>query len=95
MADKELNPEVPETKEAAQPKEQKTAKAEKKPGFGAKIKKFFKDYAGECRKITWMSWPDVWKNTVLVVIASLVIGAVIAGLDFGLSKAITALGGLY
>ncbi len=71
---------------------------EKKPNFfrrlGARIAKFWRDYRSEMKKVVWMSWPDVRKNAIVVVIAVVVIGAVIGVLDFAFSQAITALGNL-
>lgn len=71
---------------------------EKKPNFfkrtGAKIAKFWRDYGSEMKKVVWMPWKDVRKNTVLVVIAVIVISVVIGLLDFGFDKAIRALGSL-
>lgn len=71
---------------------------EKKPNIfkrmGARIAKFWRDYRSEVLKISWMTWPDVAKNTVLVVVSAVILSAIIAGLDFGFSHAITALGKL-
>ena len=73
-------------------------KNEKKPGFfkriGSAIAKFWRDFASECKKISWMGGNDVLKNTVLVVICAVAVGAVIGLLDYGFSQAIHALGSL-
>ena len=73
-------------------------KTEKKPNvfarMGARIAKFWRDYTSEVKKVVWMSWADVRKNTVLVVIASIAIGVVIGLLDYGISNLIKLLGSI-
>ncbi len=64
----------------------------KKPGFGEKVKKFFKDYKNEFKKITWPTVRDTNKNFLLVIVATAVVGAVIFGLDFGLRELFNLLG---
>ena len=59
--------------------------------FGTRIKKFFKDYKSEIKKITWSSRKDTLKNTG-VTLAIIVASAVAIGvLDFVLTKIILAL----
>ena len=69
---------------------------EKKQGFFRRmfggIAKFWRDFTSEAKKVVWMSWTDVRKNTLLVVAAAVVISVVIGLLDYGLSNAIKALG---
>ena len=67
---------------------------EKKPNIFKLIAKFWRDYASELKKVVWMSWKDVNKNAILVIVCAVIISAVIGLLDLGLSKAITALGAL-
>lgn len=67
---------------------------EKKPNIFKRIAKFWRDYASELKKVVWMSWKDVNKNAILVIVCAVIISAVIGLLDLGLSKAITALGAL-
>lgn len=66
----------------------------KKPNIFVRIGKRFRDYASELKKVVWMSWTDVRKNTVLVVIVAVALSVTIGLLDFGMSKAIVALGSL-
>ena len=51
-----------------------------------RIVAFFKDYKSEIKKIVWPGIKDVTKNTVVVLIMCLVVGALIWLLDFGLGK---------
>ena len=47
---------------------------------------FFKDYRSEVKKIVWPGIKDVLKNTLIVLIMCLIVGAFIWLLDFGLGK---------
>ncbi len=47
---------------------------------------FFKDYKSEVKKIVWPGFKDVLKNTAIVLIMCLIVGAFIWLLDFGLGK---------
>ena len=60
--------------------------AGKKPTIIKRVIKFFRDYKSEAKKIVWPSFRDVVKNTVIVLIMCVVVGAFIWVLDFGLSK---------
>ena len=51
-----------------------------------KIARFFRDYKGEIKKIVWPTGKTVFKNTVIVIVMCLVIGAFIWLLDWGLSE---------
>lgn len=62
--------------------------------IGAKIKKFFKDFKGECQKITWPSGKTVLNNSLVVIVVVIIVGLVIFGIDTGLSTIIDALVGL-
>ena len=71
---------------------------EKKKGFFGRlfggIARFWRDFSSESKKVVWMSWSDVRKNTLLVVAAAIIVSVVIGLLDFGFSNAIQALGRL-
>ena len=47
----------------------------------AKVKTFYNDVAGEFKKVIWPSKKDLSISTVRVIVASLVIGLVIVGMD--------------
>ncbi len=49
---------------------------------------FFRDYKSEVKKIVWPSLKDVVKNTVIVLIMCLLVGALIWLLDWGLGSLI-------
>ena len=58
--------------------------------FWDKIKKFFRVYKSEAKKIVWLSWAQTKKSTVVVLLVLLVCAAVICLLDLGLSQGILA-----
>ena len=68
------------------------ATAQKKKS-GNKIARFFKELKSELKKVVWPSKKHVSKNTLIVIVAVLIIGAIIYGLDlffgWGMSKIIT------
>ena len=53
-----------------------------KPGFFQKIAKSFRDTKGEVKKIVWPTGKSVVKNTVVVIIMCLIVGAFIWLFDF-------------
>ena len=65
--------------------EVKASKGSKRTIF-KRIKAFFKDYKSEVKKIVWPGIKDVLKNTLIVLIMCLIVGAFIWLLDFGLGK---------
>ncbi|MBS7275952.1 MAG: preprotein translocase subunit SecE [Eubacteriales bacterium] len=78
---------------AAKEEKKKDAKSSK-PGLGAKIKKFFKDYKSEMKKVVWYGKNQTLKSTGLVIVCLVVVSAVISLLDLGLSNLILWLGSL-
>ncbi len=62
--------------------------------IGAKIKKFFKDFKGECKKVTWPSGKTVLNSSLVVIVIVAIVGVVIFAIDSGLSAIIDALVGL-
>ena len=67
------------------------AEEKTKVSLGEKIKKFFKDYKSEYKKISWPSLNVTTKKTVLVVVAIAIIGISIFLVDTGLSKLVELL----
>ena len=51
-----------------------------------RIIRFFRDYKSEVKKIVWPRWNLVIKNTIVVLVICLIIGAFIWVVDFGLAK---------
>lgn len=82
---------------SAQKPVKKKAKAKKPNIFvrmGVRIKKFWKEYISELKKVSWMPWKDVRKNTLLVVCAVVVFSAAIAVVDTVFGEIIKGVAGL-
>ena len=92
MAEKNVNVAAEETK-SAKPATEKKSKA-KKPNIFKKLGKFFKDTAGEMKKVVWTPKAEVSKNTKLVLATVVVVAVIIAVLDLGSSWLINSLAGL-
>ena len=77
------------TTEAAK-KEKNNAPAKKKAidlkAVGAKVKKFFKDFKGEWKKVTWPSKKTVLNHSLVVIVVVAVVGVVLFAMDTGLSS---------
>ena len=54
-----------------------------------RIKKFFKDYKSEFKKIVWPEKKDTLKQSGVVVVSIIVVGAVVMLLDVGASSLFT------
>ena len=92
MAEKNVNTSAEEVKETAKPAEKKV-KA-KKPNIFKRLGKFFKDTAGEMKKVVWTPKAEVSKNSKLVVITVVAVALIIAVIDFGSSWIINSIAGL-
>lgn len=60
------------------------AEEKAKVSFGAKVKKFFRDYKSEFKKISWPSLNDTVKKTIMVIVAVIIISVCIFLVDSGL-----------
>ncbi len=72
----------------------KVKEGKKKKTIFATLVGFFRDYKSEVKKIVWPGLRDVVKNTIIVLIVCLIIGALIWALDFGLGNLIEWLLGI-
>ena len=59
--------------------------------FREKLKKLFKVYKSEVKKIVWLPWDQTKKSTAVVLVALIVCATVICLLDLGLGKGILAI----
>ncbi len=50
------------------------------------IVNYFKDVKGEMKKVAWPTFKQVKNNTIIVIVAVIIVGAIIALLDFGFAK---------
>ncbi len=58
--------------------------AGKKPTIMKRVVQFLRDYKSESKKIVWPGFKDVLKNTAIVLVVCLVIGAFVWLIDLGL-----------
>ena len=82
------NEKLEQTKQAA-PKKDK--KSEKKPGFFARIGKWFKEMKSELKKVQWPTKKQTINNTGIVIACCAVVGAFIWVFDFVANGAIKGL----
>ena len=52
------------------------------------IKKFFKDFKGTCKKVIWPDRKTVFKNTLIVLLVTVIVGAGIWLADFAFTQGI-------
>lgn len=68
----------------------KKKQPEKKENFfkraGKAIAKFFRETKAEIKKIVWPTPKNTFRNMGLVLLAMIIVGAVVFGLDLGLEK---------
>ena len=69
-----------ENEKAVQAKKDK--KSDKKPGFFARIKQWFKETKAELKKVQWPTWKQTLNNTLIVIACVIVVGIFIALFDF-------------
>ncbi len=60
----------------------------KKPSIFSRIKKFVKDYKSEFKKLVWPTPKQLLKNSAVVLVSVIVVGACLALVDFGLNRGI-------
>jgi len=60
----------------------------------SKVKKFFKDYKSEFKKIVWPDKKDTLKQSGVVVVSIIVVGVAVVLLDTGFSEFLQWLGRL-
>ncbi len=56
-------------------------KPEKKPGLFAKMGKWFRDFKSECKKVVWPTGKQVVNNTVVVIVAAVIVCVFVYILD--------------
>ncbi len=74
--------------------EKKKVTKANKPGLGARLSKFFKDYKSEMKKVVWYGKKQTIKSTGVVIVALVAVSAVVSLLDLGLSNLIMWIGTL-
>ena len=60
-----------------------------------KVGKFFRSLRSEVKKVVWLPWDQVRKNTIVVIIVVVIVAVVIGLLDLAFSQGIINLGNLF
>ena len=81
-----------ETKVLEADNKPKKAKTEKKQG---RIKKAWNGFKSEFKKITWPSWLQVRKNTLVVIVVVFLSALLIGALDYAFQQGMLALTNLF
>ena len=92
MADETVN--SPATEKAEKEAKASKSASKKGPGPGKRMGKFFRDTKGEFKKIIWPDNKSLARQTGAVVATSVVLGLVIALLDFLIQYGVDFLVGL-
>ena len=58
------------------------------------IQAFFRETAGELRKVSWPTWPEVWQLTLIVLAVMAVMGAILGLTDGGANRLLNLLLGV-
>ncbi len=87
---------------ASKPKKNAETKAKKPSALGSffraigrlfvRLGRFLKDCKSEMKKVVWYSEEATLKNSLVVLIVMVVVGALVCALDFGLFEGIKKLG---
>ncbi len=67
-------------------KKAQPADKKKKVGLGKRISKFGREFKAEVKKIVWPNRKSVVRSTIIVIVSIIVIGALVALFDFGLTS---------
>ena len=70
-------------------------KEEKKLGFFQRIGKWFRELKSELKKVVWPSGKQLLNNTIIVLVAVLIVGVIVCLFDFVAGLGIDLLGKLF
>lgn len=74
------------TKSEAAKNETKKAPEKKGNGFFQRIGKFFREFRSEVKKISWPTFAEVVKNTIITLVVVAIFAIVIGLFDWGVSS---------
>jgi len=66
-------------------------KSTKKPNIFSRMGKFFKDCKSEFSKLVWPTKKQLAKNSAVVLVSMIVVGACLSVVDYGLNQGLYAL----
>ena len=78
-----------ENEKAVQAKKDKKSDKNAKPGFFARMGKWFRDMKSELKKVQWPTRKQTINNTLIVIACVVVVGIFIALFDFVANQAIS------
>ena len=81
-----------ENKKANNPETKNVKKKSDKPSLWSKITSFARSIKSEVKKISWSSWTEVRKNTLVVVVVIAACAIALAIVDYVFAQGITLLG---
>ena len=70
------------------------AEVKDKVSIFKKIGKFFRECRSELKKIVWYNREQTFRSSVLVIVCIIIVGVVVAALDFAFSRGLIWLGNL-
>mgnify|MGYP004714936493 CR=1 FL=1 len=94
----DVNAEETKTPAAKEPKSAKPKKEkskDKKPGFGKRVARFFRELKAELKKVAWPSKADTMKKTGIVIVCVIIVGIIVWIFDGIASAVIDALLSLF
>lgn len=69
----------------------KAAKKKDKPGFFARVARWFREMKSELKKVQWPTWKQTWNNTLTVIVCVILIGIFIWAFDLLAHQIVRAL----
>ena len=69
-------------------KEKKDEKEQTQPKQPNRLVRWYKETMGELRKVTWPTYPEAWRLTIIVLIVMLATAVLLGSLDFLFSRLI-------
>ena len=58
------------------------------------VQRYFRETTGELRKVSWPTWPEARRLTMLVLVVMVIVGLFLATVDFGAGELLNLLLGL-
>ena len=80
-----------EKKAVAQAKGAAVKRTNEKPGFGKRVKKWFRDMKSELKKVVWPTPAQFSKNTLVALVVMAISAIVLWGFDYVASAVVNAL----
>ena len=68
---------------------------DKKPGFFARVGRWFREMRSELKKVSWPSAKDTMKNVAIVIVCVLIVGIIIGVFDVLVRAVVDALLNLF